>query len=124
MPEQRQPSTPASSCDILLVDDDDGSRDALATILQDEGYRVTAAATAHEAWRLLEAGLAPRVIILDLFLPMMDGWDFRTRQKKHPQFASIPVIAVSGAGKLVDAPFSLRKPLDVNELLRILTSLR
>ena len=54
----------------------------------------------------------PELIVLDLMLPDMEGWDFRHEQKKDPRLADIPVIAVSAVGKLVDVEYSFRKPLD------------
>lgn len=112
-----------STCHILLIEDDPDSREMLARLLADLGFEITAASTATEAWTELKNGLRPNVIVLDLVLPDMDGWDFSARLKRHPEYAVIPIVAVSGAGKLVDAVQSLRKPLDAAQLAGILAEL-
>lgn len=102
---------------ILIVDDDTGSRTALANVLRDEGFDVVAVdggATALDHLRRSPPGL----IVLDLMMPGVDGWDLRHQQKRDPALAGIPVIAVSAVGKLLDADASFRKPLDVDEFLR------
>jgi CheY-like chemotaxis protein len=53
-------------------------------------------------------------------MPGIDGWDFRAHQKRDPDLAAIPVIAISAAGRLVDADYSLRKPIRVDQLLTLL----
>jgi CheY-like chemotaxis protein len=104
--------------EILVVDDDEGSRRALTNVLHDQGYTVTAAASVDEAMERLSRSPRPRLIVLDLMMPVKDGWDFRQEQKKDPALAAIPVIAVSAVGKLLDVDISLRKPLDYDELVR------
>ena len=103
---------------ILIVDDDTGSRDALTDFLQDEGFTVAAVDGGDAALDYLRSAPPPQLIVLDLMMPGMDGWDFWHRQKRDPQVARIPVIAVSAAGKLVEAAESFRKPLDYDEFLR------
>jgi CheY-like chemotaxis protein len=73
-----------------------------------------------EALRYLRHSQIPRLIVLDLMMPEMpmDGWDFRHEQRRDPKLAQIPVIAISAAGKLMDADVSLRKPIQYKELLR------
>lgn len=102
---------------ILIVDDDAGSRNALAKLLQDEGFRVVAVDSGAAAMESLRRPPLPRLIVLDLMMPAMDGWDFRHEQKRDAELARIPVIAVSAAGKLPDADASFRKPLDFDEFL-------
>jgi len=104
--------------DILVVDDDDGSRQALTNLLRDEGYNVMELNDASVALEYLRRSVPPRLIVLDLMMPGMDGWDFRHEQKRDPKLAQIPVIALSAAGKLLDADVSLRKPLQYKEFLR------
>ena len=108
----------ASTIQILVVDDDEGSRQALADVLSDEGYEVLALPTAQEALDYLRSFPAPKLIVLDLMMPGMEGWDFRHEQKRDPKLAGIPVIAVSASGKLVDVEFSFRKPLRYDEFLK------
>jgi two-component system response regulator MprA len=103
---------------ILIVEDDRGSRRAMTNVLQDRGYGVAAVGTVMEALDYLAEQHLPELIVLDLMLPDMEGWDFRHRQKKDPAIADIPVIGVSAVGKLVDVEYSFRKPLDYDEFLR------
>lgn len=103
---------------ILVVDDDDGSRQALANLLRDEGYSVMELDSATAALEYLHRSAPPQLIVLDLMMPEMEGWDFRMQQKRDPKLTSIPVIAVSAMGKLVDVEFSFRKPLDYKDFLR------
>lgn len=107
---------------ILIVDDDAGSRKALAEVLNDEGYSVATASDGEDGMSYLRDGHRPRVILLDLMMPGVDGWDFRAEQKRDAALAAIPVIAISAAGKLLDAEFSLRKPIDIDSLLKLLRS--
>ena len=102
---------------ILVVDDDAGSRSALTTLLRDEGFSVVAVAGGAEAMEYLQGSPLPELIVLDLMMPGMDGWDLRHAQKRHPQLAAIPVIAVSAAGRLPDADAQFRKPLDFDRFL-------
>ena len=59
----------------------------------------------------------PQLIVLDLMMPGVDGWELRHAQKQDPTLAGIPVIAVSAAGKLLDADAQFRKPLDYEKFL-------
>jgi CheY-like chemotaxis protein len=103
---------------ILLVEDDVGSRRALTNILQDRGYTVAGVGSVGEAFEFLSRDPIPALIVLDLMLPDLEGWDFRHQQKKDPRLADIPVIGVSAVGKLVDVEYSFRKPLDYDQFLR------
>lgn len=108
---------------ILVVEDDPTSREALVTLLESQGYDVAAAADGEEALARLRAPEPPALVLLDLMLPVMDGFEFRTRQMQQPELAEIPVIVLSGGGDLdrksgplhVDA--CLRKPLEPDVLL-------
>lgn len=102
---------------ILIVDDDAGSRHALADLLRDEGFSVAAVQDGTDALAYLRTSPPPGLIILDLMMPGMDGWDLRHEQKRDPKLAAIPVIAVSAAGKLPDADAQFRKPLDFDAFL-------
>jgi CheY-like chemotaxis protein len=102
---------------ILVVEDDVGSRRAMTNMLEDQGYSVNAVGTSTDALARLRQGPLPELIVLDLMLPDMEGWDFRHEQKKDPALRHIPVIGVSAVGKLVDVEFSFRKPLDYDEFL-------
>src|SRR6185295_5342774 len=109
---------------ILVIDDEPDIRDALATVLTTEGYPVVAAADGREALTLLHDGLRPCVILLDLMMPRMNGWEFRVEQRDHPELAGIPTVVVSAAGadaiRAVKADAWLPKPIDVDRLLQLL----
>jgi CheY-like chemotaxis protein len=105
---------------VLIIDDDGNSREALAELLAREGYEVATAENGAQGLGYLRVGHRPSVILLDLMMPGLDGWDFRTEQKRDETLARIPVIAISAAGRLVDADYSLRKPLEIDALLTLL----
>ena len=80
---------------ILVVDDDDETRMMFTTLLEMQGYAVRAARNGFEALNALDAD-RPGVILLDLMMPVMDGFEFRRKQLERPEpVASIPVICVS-----------------------------
>ena len=88
-----------SSGAILIVDDDNDVRSALSELLEEEGFSVKGAPNGREALALLRGGTVhPAVILLDLMMPGMDGWDFRSEQMRDPQLAAVPVVIVSASG--------------------------
>jgi signal transduction histidine kinase len=106
---------------ILVVEDDYGIRDVLCTILEEHGYAVASACNGDEALRTLRGGRAPDLIVLDLRMPVMDGWQFRAAQKADPALAAVPVLALSADGsakaEAIDAAAYIRKPLSTEALL-------
>src|SRR3984885_5055406 len=81
---------------ILVVDDDQGGLEALSDILEYEGYTVERAQNGLQALEHLQQSRPlPNLIILDLLMPVMDGWEFRTRQKEDPELAKVPVLVVT-----------------------------
>ncbi len=109
---------------ILVVDDDAAIREALAEVLEDEGYQVRSAANGREALQVLRASAAaPAVILLDLMMPVMSGWDFRVAQQQDAALAGIPVVVLSAdrdvAAKAaaVRAQGYLPKPVSLDSLL-------
>jgi len=114
-------STESHSGTILVVDDDRGAMEALSDILEFEGYHVERAQNGLQALEhLKETRPVPDLIILDLLMPVMDGWEFRLRQKEDPELATIPVLVVTAIGATagIDAAGVLRKPVDIDALLR------
>ena len=89
---------PAPFGRVLVVDDDASFRGALREHLETEGYSVVEAANGLAALGRLRAGLRPSVIIFDLMMPVMDGWDFRDGQLSDPELRDIPVVLVTAAG--------------------------
>ena len=119
LPRVRGPGVPREH--ILLVEDDRSIRVALQGVLEDEGYAVTAVDNGRQALERLRSTEAPDLIVLDLRMPVMDGWEFRAAQKSDPALARIPVLAVSADGSAkaaaIDAQAYLRKPLNTDALL-------
>ncbi len=101
---------------LLVIEDDDDVREALADVLRDAGYDVAWAADGAEAIRALRSGLRPSAILLDLMMPVMDGYECRAEQRGDPALASIPVIVVSADrfverdGRAVGAAAAIAKP--------------
>jgi CheY-like chemotaxis protein len=83
---------------VLIVDDDSAVRTALKELFETEGYAVAVAANGRAALNHLSAGLRPCVVLLDLMMPVMDGWDFRTEQLRDPSLTQIPVCILTAAG--------------------------
>jgi CheY-like chemotaxis protein len=114
---------------VLIVDDDLDIRETLTEILEDRGFAVITAANGLEALQVLRsADVKPSVILLDLMMPVMDGYDFLAEYKRDPALASIPVVVVT-AGHRVDRSLLgsaalVPKPIDVPRLVRLLQGLR
>jgi CheY-like chemotaxis protein len=110
---------------ILLVEDDTAIREDLAEFLESRGYHVVTAPNGLAALEKLRWGLRPCVILLDLRMGVMTGWEFRAEQKKDLSLANIPVVAMTtGRWKsddLGDFPVHLEKPIDLNNLQGVLT---
>lgn len=106
---------------VFIVDDDPDTREMLGHFLELEGYEVESAANGRDALEQLAPGTRARVILLDLMMPVMDGWQFRREQTRRSDIAHIPVIVVSAAGRdrIADiaADAYLSKPVDLDELL-------
>jgi CheY-like chemotaxis protein len=113
---------------VLVVDDDADIRETVSLILKDEGWEVSLAADGAAALTLLRSGAPrPNVILLDLMMPVMNGWQFREEQLKDPQLASIPLVVLSAnsavrgkAGYFGGAYLS--KPVNIEALLGALSA--
>jgi CheY-like chemotaxis protein len=103
---------------VLVVDDESDIRQAVAEILADEGYQVAGASDGEEALAKVRA-FHPQVVLLDLMMPGMSGWDFLRAQQGDPELRGIPVIVLSALGgeRGVDAKAFIEKPFDLEELL-------
>ena len=105
---------------VLIVDDDVDIREALSDVLEDRGFAVVTAANGLDALRLIRSmALPPSVILLDLMMPIMDGWQFRAAQLADPDLGPIPVVVLSAVndGERVSAGAYLRKPVQLKTLL-------
>jgi CheY-like chemotaxis protein len=121
---RRRVEAPAHGVGVLVVEDDEDSRDLLRDLLEANGYPVMTARNGQDALDHLKAFAAPCLILLDLRMPIMDGWTFRERMLADPLLATIPVVAVSAAHPTERArrplPFTsvLEKPFEFDVLLR------
>jgi CheY-like chemotaxis protein len=117
----------AKSAKVLVVDDDAGSLAALADILSLEGYQVQTMSNGLEALEYLrEAQEPPSLIILDLFMPVMDGWQFLAETNADPRLSQlrIPVVVVTALNAKVEAADAvIHKPIDLERLLHTLETL-
>jgi signal transduction histidine kinase len=105
---------------ILLVEDDADLREALGEALAESGHAVIFAVDGTEGLQQMRA-YRPDVVVLDLMMPKLDGWQFRLAQRNDPMLAATPVVVISAStsptAEAIDADLYLRKPLDVQTLL-------
>jgi CheY-like chemotaxis protein len=108
---------------ILIVEDDASVREALAIFLEGEGYAVVEAGDGAEALAHLRTSEPVALILLDLMMPVMNGWEFRDAQTRDPRLASIPVVIITAdtqaarKATAVGAAGCLLKPVEFPELL-------
>lgn len=114
-------ATSGERCPVLIVEDDADLREMMAQLLALEGYRAAAVANGREALTYLEHGHRPDLILLDLMMPVMDGWEFRRRQIQDQAIAGVPVVVLStldlARGSELGGTAFLTKPLDFDRLL-------
>jgi len=108
---------------VLIVEDEESTREMLGMFLETEGYVIAGASNGEEALAYLRQQTRPNLILLDLMMPVMDGWRFRRIQREDPTIASIPVVIVSAAGDVgqtavaLSAAGYLEKPVEPKHLL-------
>jgi CheY-like chemotaxis protein len=111
---------------ILLVEDDTDIREEMAGLLESEGYTVAQARNGQDALEQLKSIPKPCVILLDLMMPVMNGWDFRQQQLADPALKEIPTVIVSGAAQALQeartlhATAFLQKPFEIEPLLDVI----
>jgi CheY-like chemotaxis protein len=109
-----------------VVDDDPDLAEVLFRVLARSGYSVGWAKNGREALDYLRSHQGQDLVLLDLMMPDMNGWEFRAEQLKDPSLSSIPVVVFSGHGKLeqdaasIGAAANLRKPVGLRDLLTVL----
>jgi CheY-like chemotaxis protein len=107
---------------ILIVEDEADLRDMMSQLLKLEGYESAAVSNGREALMYLETD-RPDLILLDLMMPVMDGWEFLRRQKADAHVADVPVIVLTaldrGRAGDIDVTEYLKKPLDFDRLLSL-----
>ena len=109
-------------CAVLIVEDDADARQARVDLLTLEGYEVASAANGAEALEYLRTSPHPCVIMLDLIMPVMNGWEFRERLKQDPALSVIPVVAMTGANPRQTPPIDVAalfpKPLEIDAVMQ------
>jgi CheY-like chemotaxis protein len=129
LPQRSTPPSPAelraasrTKGTLLLIEDAPDLQELLSEMLTAAGYRVVAASHGGEGMDRLRSGTPINLILLDLMMPVMDGWRFREEQLHDPMFASIPVVVISAnaeqSGRRIDADAVIPKPVDFDQLLR------
>ena len=108
---------------ILVVEDNDDVREMMTVTLQLEGHHVRTAVNGRDALEQLRTGEKPSLILLDLMMPVMNGWEFMHRRQEQDTIASIPVVVISAdrqareKAAAIGAADCLEKPIDLNRLI-------
>jgi CheY-like chemotaxis protein len=115
------------SSTVLVVDDDPNLVRLMSKFLTLEGFAPVAAANGREALDYLRGGGGAHVILLDLRMPIMDGWTFRREQRADPGLASIPVVVMSGAEvermSELEPAAAFSKPVSLPEVIGVVRQL-
>jgi CheY-like chemotaxis protein len=107
--------------EVLVVDDNEDIRDLLQLWIEDHGYQVATASNGEEALAWIERGGHPALILLDLLMPVMSGWEVLERLKADETLSSIPVAVMSAHHRgPVPADHFLEKPLDLQALIQLI----
>lgn len=107
---------------VLVVDDEQDLLEVTSFVLESEGYRVETARNGEEALARLRGGLRPELVLLDMMMPVMNGWEFLQTITAIPSLKSIPVVVLTAAGSAVVVPGAveiLRKPFDLSQLVEV-----
>jgi CheY-like chemotaxis protein len=110
---------------VLIVEDEADVRESLAAVLESEGYRVIEADNGEAALRQLRGPDQFCLILLDLFMPIMNGWTFREEQLRDPELAEIPVVVITAdaaaarRASTLGVADAMTKPLDFDRLLML-----
>ena len=107
---------------VVIIDDDEMIRNSVQLILQSDHYKVYTASNGKDGIDLLSKIKTPCLILLDLMMPVMDGWEFLDLRKKNNILFKIPVIIISAFGnqaKIIDVNGFLIKPIEKNKLLQV-----
>jgi DNA-binding NtrC family response regulator len=112
---------------VMIIDDDQDIRESLVDLLENEGYLAVGVASGLAALtQMTWDRFVPDVIVLDLFMPQMNGQQFRTVLQKHPRWSKIPIIICSGDSVTDEVRRSvfgvLLKPFDLDRLFSLVKS--
>lgn len=109
---------------ILIVEDDNSIRELLVELLQSEGYEVASAVNGLEGLKYLQTQKNPDLILIDLMMPVMDGYSFRTEQLKNADWSKIPVVVMSAEANAKEKMKNfgitafLAKPVELDTILK------
>jgi CheY-like chemotaxis protein len=108
---------------VLVVEDDAALRQSICEVLEEEGYSAVGAADGSEALAYLRDHGPPCMILLDLMMPRLNGWEFRAEQEQDPRIAGVCTTIMTAASNLVtrplDAQHFLPKPIRLADLLDV-----
>jgi CheY-like chemotaxis protein len=113
---------------ILVVEDDTSIRELLVELLESEGYAVASVVNGLEGLKYLENHDSPDLILIDLMMPVMDGYSFRTEQLKNDKWSKIPTVVMSAEANAKEKMKSfnitafLSKPVELDTILKIIAS--
>ena len=111
---------------VLVIEDDAEIREILKLAIEMEGYAVTTAPNGQEGLNILKNGLRPCLILLDLMMPVMDGWTLSEKLGQDEQLNKLPIIVVSAYSDRVKSVKHLngfvKKPIDFDVLLNTISS--
>lgn len=104
---------------VFLIEDDDLLRESVSEVLESEHFLVLPGRHGREALARMQGTLPPRVAVIDLVMPGMNGYELIAAMKADPKLKSIPIIVVSGERRISvpDAQYVLTKPFDVDKLV-------
>ncbi len=112
---------------VMVIDDDDAIREALEDVLGDEGYEVIGAADGQQALELLHGDNRPSAILVDLWMPVMDGWKFLDTLLADPRLSRIPLVVLTAArdqrARDLCVAEVLTKPVQLHQVLGVLKRL-
>lgn len=112
---------------VMVVDDDDAIREALEDVLGDEGYHVISASDGVRALECLQGEHRPNAILLDLWMPVMNGWKFLEALTTDPRFSQIPLVVLTAArnqrARDLRVAEVLTKPVQLQQVLGVLKRL-
>ena len=120
----RCPLSGARCLAVLVVEDEDDIREVVASALEQEGFQVYQAATGARALELLQQMPHPSLILADLMMPVMNGWELIKALSDDDRLATLPVLVMSAVDQAEPQGYRrIKKPFDIDELIRIVGEL-
>jgi CheY-like chemotaxis protein len=106
---------------VVVIDDEQDLLDVTTFVLENEGYRVKTAKNGADALSLLASGTRPELVLLDMMMPVMNGWEFLEAVARTPALRHIPIVVMTAAGSIgvPGATAVLRKPFDLGVLVEV-----